>query len=64
MKENYKGDKLYPKEEILRLLKSAPKEIRLISKKLPDIPCENDKGERTVCTRIPETIFVYLTGRY
>ena len=46
------------------MLKGAPSELRQIVKKLPNIPCENDKGEKTICTKIPETIHVYLTGRY
>lgn len=62
--EQYDGDRLYPKDEILRLLKGAPKELRQVVKKLPNIECENDNGERTICTKIPETIHVYLTGRY
>ena len=64
IKEQYDSSRLYPKQEILRLLKNAPIELRQIAKKLPNIPCENDKGERTICTKIPETIHVYLTGRY
>jgi hypothetical protein len=62
--EQYNPDRLYPKEEIIKILKSAPKELKYILKKLPSIPCENENGIRTVCTRIPETLFVYLTGRY
>ena len=38
--------------------------LKQIAKNLPNIPCENDNGERTICTKIPETIHVYLTGRY
>jgi hypothetical protein len=64
IKEQFDGDRLYSKDEILRLLKGAPRELKQIAKKLPNIPCENDKGVRTICTKIPETIHVYLTGRY
>ena len=62
--EQFNRDRLYPKQEVLKLLKGAPREIREILKRLPNIPCENEKGERTICTKIPETIHVYLTGRY
>ena len=62
--EQYSPDRLYPKEEITKALQSAPKELKYILRKLPNIPCENENGERTICTRIPETLFVYLTGRY
>ena len=64
IKEQFDGDRLYSKDEILRLLKGAPRELKQIAKKLPNIPCENDKGVRTICTKIPEAIHVYLTGRY
>ena len=62
--EQFDSERLYPKNEILRLLKGAPIELKQIAKNLPNIPCENDNGERTICTKIPETIHVYLTGRY
>lgn len=45
--EQYDGDRLYPKDEVLRLLKGAPRELKHIAKNLPSIPCENDKGDRT-----------------
>lgn len=64
MQEQYKGDKLYPKDYIISVLKHGPKELRSFIPKLQDIPCENEKGQRTFCTRIPEIIYVYLTGRY
>lgn len=62
--EQYDGDKLYPKDFIIKILKSGPKELKHIIKKLPSIPCSNDKGEETICTKIPEVVQVYLTGRY
>ena len=62
--EQFDSERLYSKNEILRLLKGAPRELKQITKNLPNIPCENDNGERTICTKIPETIHVYLTGRY
>ena len=64
IKEDYNRENVYPKSDVLRLLKGAPKELRDMIKTLPNIPCENDKGHKTTCTRIPETMWVYLTGRY
>ena len=64
LNESYDRDSLYPKESIVRMLMKGPKEIRAHIKTLPDIPCENDNGERTICTKIPEVVHVYLTGRY
>jgi hypothetical protein len=64
IKEQFNAENVYPKSEVLRLLKGAPKELRDMIKTLPSIPCENDKGVKTICTRISENIWVYLTGRY
>ena len=62
--EQYDGDRLYPKDFIVKILKSGPKELKHIIKKLTSIPCSNDKGEETICTKVPEVVQVYLTGRY
>lgn len=62
--EQFNPDKLYSKEHIVRVLKNGPRELRPILKKLQDIPCVNGNGEQTVCTKIPEIVHVYLTGRY
>ena len=62
--EQYDSDRLYPKDFIVKVLKSGPKELKQIIKKLPSIPCSNEKGEETICTKIPEVVQVYLTGRY
>lgn len=62
--ESYDPDRLYQKEYIVKVLSRAPKELRHIINKLQDIPCENSAGVRSVCTRIPEVVKVYLDGRY
>jgi len=62
--EQFNSERLYPKDYIVRVIKNGPKELRPILKQLQDIPCSNDKGEETVCTKIPEFLHVYLTGRY
>jgi len=62
--EQFNGEKLHSKDEVVRMLKGAPSEIRKLIKKLPNISCENSKGEKTICTKIPEIVHVYLTGRY
>ena len=62
--EQYDSDRLYPKEYILRVLNNGPRELKYIKKQLQDIPCVNGNGEQSVCTKIPEILHVYLTGRY
>lgn len=62
--EQFNREQLYRREDVVRMLIGAPAELRRLIKKLPSIDCENDRGEKTICTKIPETIHVYLTGRY
>jgi len=64
LNEQYNTERIYLKDDILRQLKSAPNEIKRIGKTLQGFPCENDKGDRNICVKIPEVIHVYLTGRY
>lgn len=62
--EHYDSDKLYPREYIVNRLQKAPRELRRYIKDLPSIDCVDDRGTRTVCTKIPEVIHVYLNGKY
>ena len=64
LKEQYEQDRLYPKEYIVKVLRSGPQELKHLIKKLPSIPCSNGKGQETICTKIPEVVQVYLQGRY
>lgn len=62
--EQYNPDKLYNRWYIVDRLNNAPLRLRKYIKTLPEIDCYDDKGEKKVCTTIPEVIYVYLTGRY
>ena len=62
--EQYNPDKLYSRWYIVDRLNNAPLRLRKYIKTLPEIDCYDDKGEKKVCTTIPEVIYVYLTGRY
>ena len=64
LEEQFNPDNLYSKEYIVKVLKSGPKELKHIIKKLEDVPCVNSDGKETTCTKIPEIVHVYLTGRY
>lgn len=64
IREQFNPDKLYPKEYIVKSLNQAPRGIKQIVNKLPNIPCTNSKGEESICLKIPEIIQVYLSGRY
>lgn len=62
--EQYDSEQLYKREYIVNRLKTAPKELKHYIAKLPKIPCENNIGEKSICTKIPEVIYVYLMGNY
>jgi hypothetical protein len=62
--EQYNPDKLYNRWYIVDRLNNAPLRLRKYIKTLPEIDCYDDKGNKKVCTTIPEVIYVYLTGRY
>jgi hypothetical protein len=72
IKEYFDGDKLYHRESLVKKLLSknskgyynAPKEIRSYVEKLPYIDCYDSDGNKQICTKIPEVLYVYLNGRY
>jgi hypothetical protein len=72
LKEYFEKDKLYQRESLIKrlLVKNkdgyfvAPKQIRDIIEKLPYIDCYDQEGNKQTCTKIPEVLHVYLTGRY
>ena len=64
LNEDYDPNRLYKKSYILDRLKNAPRQIRMYSEKLPNIGCYDADGNEQICTRIPEVLYVYLTGRY
>lgn len=64
IKEHYDSDRLYPRENVINRLKKAPRELRKFVKDLPSIPCTDGQGNETVCTKIPEVVYIYFTGKY
>jgi hypothetical protein len=62
--EQYDADKLYSRNYVIDRLYNGPRELRKYVKGLPHIDCYDSKGSKHVCTKIPEVIYVYLTGRY
>lgn len=70
--ENYDPNKLYHRESLVKRLLAknqkgffiAPKEIRSIVERLPYIECTDSQGNNATCTKIPEVLYVYLSGRY
>lgn len=70
--ENYEPNKLYHRESLVKRLSAknqkgffiAPKEIRSIVERLPYIECTDSQGNEATCTKIPEVLYIYLSGRY
>lgn len=70
--ESFEPDKLYHRETLIKRLLAknskgfyiAPKPIRDVVERLPYIDCVDPQGNPATCTKIPEVIHVYLTGRY
>lgn len=64
LREVYESQKLYPVVQIYSGIRNAPYEVKKIVSNLEAIPCINQKGEKAMCFRIPEVLYVYLTGKY
>ena len=62
--EYYDEDKLYSKDYVVSRLKKGPKELRKYIDNLPSIPCSDANGNERICTKIPEVIYVFLSGNY
>jgi hypothetical protein len=60
----YDSQKLYSKEYIVNVTRTAPSNIKNIVRGLEILGCTDRDGNTTQCVRIPEIIFVYISGRY
>ena len=60
----YDSDKLYSKQYIENVTRNANRDIKNIVKGLEVIGCTDNRGNMTQCVRIPEILFVYISGRY
>jgi len=60
----YDPNKLYSKQYIENVTRNAPRDIKNVVKGLEVIGCTDKNGNMTQCVRIPEVLFVYISGRY
>ena len=60
----YDSDKLYSKQFIENVTRNANRDIKNIVRGLEIIGCTDRYGNMTQCVRIPEVLFVYISGRY
>jgi hypothetical protein len=64
LNEQYDPERIYDRAYIINRLKNGPRELKKYIKELPVIECWDSMGNPQTCTKIPEVIYVYLTGRY
>ena len=64
LENHWDAEKLYDREKVIETLKRGPKYIREYIKKLPKIPVQNEKGDITMATKIPQTIHEYIFGNF
>lgn len=62
LNENYDSERLYSREFVVRELRKTPF-MRKYIKDLPHIPCEKN-GEKTICTKIPESVFMFIFRKF
>ena len=60
----YDSNKLYPKQYILNATKTAPRNIRDIVRNLKTVDCVDSNNNKKECVRIPEVLYIYISGRY
>lgn len=60
----YDKDKLYSKNYIESVTKNASRDIKSIVNSLEIIDCTDGGGNKVECVKIPEVLFVYVSGRY
>lgn len=64
LKEHYDPEKLYHRDSVIARLMKGPRELRKYAKSLPEIGCVDGQGNQTICTKVPEVIYIYLSGKY
>lgn len=62
--EYYDSEKLYSREYVVDRLRKGPKELKKYIKGLPSMEYTNDKGETKIFTKVPEVVYVFLSGNY
>ena len=60
----YDSDKLYSKQYIENVTRNASRDIKNVVKGLEVIGCTDKNGNMSQCVRIPEVLFIYVSGRY
>ena len=62
--EYYDSEKLYYRDYVVDRLRKGPRELKKYIKDLPSLEYQDDNGNVKIFTKIPEVVYVYLTGNY
>lgn len=62
--EVYDKDKYYIRSYILKQLEGAPQPLIDYAKSLKSVQCFDTEGNEYRCIKIPQIIYVYITGNY
>jgi hypothetical protein len=60
----YDSNKLYSKQYIESVTRNAPRDIKNIVRGLEVMGCIDGSGNLSQCVKIPEVLFIYVSGRY
>ncbi len=62
--EFYDGEKLYLRDYVVNRLQNGPKELKKFIKSLPSLEYSDDNGNVKIFTKVPEVVYVFLSGKY
>ena len=62
--EYYDSEQLYSRDYVVNRLKNGPKELKKYIKNLPSLEYQDNEGNVKIFTKIPEVVYVYLSGNY
>jgi hypothetical protein len=62
--EYYDSEKLYSREYVVDRLRKGPRELKKYIKDLPSLEYTNDQGDVKIFTKVPEVVYVFLSGNY
>jgi hypothetical protein len=62
--EYYDSEQLYSRDYVVNRLKNGPKELKKYIKNLPSLEYQDNEGNIKIFTKIPEVVYVYLSGNY
>lgn len=62
--EYYDSEKLYSRDYVVDRLRRGPRELKKYIKTLPSLEYQDNEGNVKIFTKVPEVVYVYLSGNY